>query len=54
MAGWFKSRHSNISLRKAQPLEVAKAKGLNSRNVATFYTNLQMLYEENKYEDNYI
>jgi len=51
---WFKTRHPNISLRKAQPLEVARAKGLNSKNVATFYKNLQVLYEENKYEDSHI
>jgi len=51
---WFQKQHSKISLQKTQVLEVAKAKGLNPAHVATFYKNLTVLYEKNKYEASHI
>ena len=51
--GWvkcFKWRHPELSIRKAQSLEQKRAKNLCPAAVASFYENLQRLYEQNAYE----
>ena len=46
---WFKIRHLDLTLRQAQGLEIAQAKGLCAKNVASFYKNLQKLYDKHQY-----
>ena len=48
MRGW-KHRHSELSLRTAQTLDTARAKGLCKENVASFYNNLEKLYSMHGY-----
>lgn len=43
-----------MTLRKAQPLDVARAKDLCPENVGTFYRNLELLYQENNYANTHI
>jgi hypothetical protein len=51
---WFKKRHPDLTLRSSQGLEFARARGLCPENVASFYGNLQDLYNTNKYTTNNI
>ena len=46
---WFKKRHPDLTRRQAQGLEIERAKGLYVENVASFYSNLQELYEKYQY-----
>ena len=46
---WFQKRHPILTARQSQGLEVSRATGLCAENVATFYKNLQELYEKYKY-----
>ena len=43
---WFRNRHPKLTLRSAQALEEARAKGLNPNSVASFYDNLQATYQQ--------
>lgn len=45
----FKVRHPELSSRKSQPLEVARARGLCATRVNTLYKNLEELYSTFKY-----
>jgi hypothetical protein len=50
--GWlrcFRQRHPKFTLRVAQALEAAKARGLCKENVQSFYDNLNELYTLHKY-----
>ena len=46
---WFQKCHPTLTTRQSQGLEVSRATGLCTENVATFYKNLQELYEKYKY-----
>ena len=46
---WFKKRHPDLTRRQAQGLEISRAKGLCAENVASFYTNLEELYQKYQY-----
>ena len=46
---WFKERHPNLTTRQSQELEYSRAKGLCTEKVASFYQNLQQLYDKHKY-----
>jgi hypothetical protein len=46
---WWKRRHSELSLRTSQALEVARASGLCKKNVASFYDNLENLMSTHDY-----
>ena len=46
---WFKKRHPNLTTRQSQELEYSRAKGLCAEKVASFYQNLQQLYDKHKY-----
>lgn len=48
MRGW-KRRHSELSVRSSQVLEVARARGMSELNVSSFYNNLEALYAMHKY-----
>ena len=48
MRGW-KRRHPELSVRTSQALEVARERGLCEINVKSFYNNLEVLYDKNKY-----
>ena len=51
-ASWlklFKKRHPKFILRMSKGLEVGRARGLCSMNVASFYHNLEKLYSEHNY-----
>jgi len=55
--GWvrcFRKRHLELSLRKPQALEQNRAKNLCPEVVASFYENLKILYNRNKYEGHQI
>ena len=51
---WFRSRHPHLVLKVPQGLNHRKAKTLNLGNVAIFYSNLDLLYQEHKYTPNCI
>jgi hypothetical protein len=51
---WFKQRHPDLTLKNSQGLEFARARGLCPEIVASFYGNLQDLYNTNKYAANNI
>ena len=46
---WFKKWHPGLTLRQTQGLEIARVKGLCAKNVASFYKNLQELYDKHQY-----
>jgi hypothetical protein len=46
---WFKLKHPDLTLRSSQGLEFVRAIGLCPENVASFYGNLQELYNTHKY-----
>ena len=46
---WFWKRHPNLTTRQSQELEFARAKGLCAKKVASFYKNLQQLYDKHNY-----
>ena len=51
---WFQNRHPELTLRSAQALEEARAKGLNPNSVASFYDNLQAAYQQHGYSPSHI
>ena len=51
---WFRNRHPELTLRSAQALEEARAKGLNPNSVASFYDNLQAAYQHHAYPPSHI
>ena len=51
---WFRNRHPELTLRSAQALEEARAKGLNPNSVASFYDNLQVAYQQHAYPPSHI
>lgn len=51
---WFRNRHPELTLRSPQGLEEGRARGLNPTSVASFYSNLQKVYEENGYSPSQI
>ena len=51
---WFRNRHPELTLRSAQALEEAHAKGLNPNSVASFYDNLQAAYQQHAYPPSHI
>ena len=46
---WFQKRHPHLTRRQSQELQFSRVKGLCAKNVATFYENLQQLYEKYEY-----
>ena len=46
---WFKKRHPNLTTRQSQELEYSRTKDLCAEKVASFYQNLQQLYDKHKY-----
>jgi hypothetical protein len=50
----FKRRHPEFTLRMFEGLEVGRARGLCPMNVASFYQNLEKLYNEHKYDPHQI
>jgi hypothetical protein len=50
----FKSGHSELTSRRSQPLEVARARGLCQSTVATLYENLESLYNTYKFPPSHI
>ena len=46
---WFRKRHLDLTRRQVQGLELARAKGLCAENVASFYKNLEELYQKYQY-----
>lgn len=45
----FRKRYPKLTLRKPQALEQNRARNLCPQVVASFYQNLQILYDRNKY-----
>ena len=46
---WFKKRHPNLTLRLSEGLEFSWARGLCPKNVRSFYSNLEHLYNKENY-----
>jgi hypothetical protein len=51
---WFCRRHPDLTLRKPQGLESARARGLCLEAVQSFYKNLGELYEKHNYESSHV
>jgi hypothetical protein len=51
---WFRRCHPHLVLRMAQGLDYNRAKNLNKRAVATFYSNLKNLYDKHQYEPSHV
>ena len=51
---WFKKRHLDLIRRQAHGLELARAKGLCAENVASFYKNLEKLYQKYQYPSDHV
>ena len=46
---WFRLRHPELVLKVSQGLDQRRAKALNSKNVARFYSNLEQRYLQYNY-----